>query len=133
MIYRLEAMAETLKGIVTCGSREGYTGRSFGLPRVEKSLDETNVEVARRGLTPLPCIITSGKLVGRSEDGGARYTEGVYRLEFALSPRSKKMSKREFQSVLIAYAEGIGSKLKQERVYVEFGGKTSVIRKIKKV
>ncbi len=128
MKYNLEARAKTLKGTVTVGSREGYSGKEFEIDRVELELDNINVKLSGRGLRTIPCIITNGKLIGRSSGGSAKYAERVYRLEFSWSPRSPKMGKKEFNSILMDYATGLGCRLKQERVYIEFDGKTSVLK-----
>jgi len=130
MKYDLEARAKTQKGTVTVGSREGYAGKEFDLNRVEEAVDKANLSVRGQGFNPVPCIISQGRLIGRAgvSGGGNAYREGVYRLEFALSPRVPAMNKKNFYKLIVAYATEIGETLKQERVYVEFDGWTSVLK-----
>ena len=41
----------------------------------------------------------------------------------------KQISKSEFKDVLSMYAQELGSRLGQVRVYLEFDGKTTVIKR----
>ncbi|MDP3882218.1 MAG: hypothetical protein Q8Q31_05065 [Nanoarchaeota archaeon] len=127
--YNIEASGVALKGIITCGSLEGYesTGASFTLENLLGFLDETNKEILEEGLKPIPCIIYQGTLVGRSNSG--QYREEVYTLDFSWSPRVGAPLKEVFLKTLMEYADRLGKKMKQTRIYVEFEGKTTVLKK----
>jgi len=127
--YQIEAKKNSLKGTITCGSRVGYnTGaKEFSLEETLTILDETNKQVTTQGLRALPCIVTEGTLVGRSESGN--YHERVYILNFSQSPRTEPIADSKFHESLLAYAQGMGKTMGQERVYIDFNGQTEVLVK----
>ncbi len=127
--YNREAMAETLKGLVTCGARCGYDGsKEFTLEEIIDVLDDVNREIVDAGLQSIPCILREGVLIGRTST--ENYHEKVYSMEFSWSPRAKLLERTTFYNTLIEYANRIGQKMKQERVYLEFDGQTEVLKKI---
>jgi hypothetical protein len=126
--YDLEASGSSIKGAITCGSEEGYDGgRKFGLAQALGFLDEVNEELSTEGFSPIPCILTEGTLVGRSDSG--LYRETVYTLSFSWSPRVPAPDRETFRNTLMEYADRIGSRMGQVRMYVEFEGETSVLKK----
>ncbi len=123
-----EAAGPSLKGRVICGSEVGYAGgRRFSLEEVITHLSEISGELALAGYPAIPFIITEGALFGRSESGS--YQESVYTLNFSWSPRIPSPTPEEFSTALQAYAANLGSRLSQERVYVEFDGTTTILKK----
>jgi hypothetical protein len=127
MNYSSEIKSETLKGIVTLGSREGYDCKcEISLEQMLRFIHEANVEVQTADLPSIPCIVREGILIGRASE--TNYQEKVYSLEYLWSPRSKTLPKEQFYNTLIAYADCLGKKTKQNRVYVEFEGMTEILR-----
>jgi hypothetical protein len=130
--YELEANRIALKGTVILGSKMGYTGKGvFVVEDIARVLDEVNVYRVAMGKTAVPCLISEAELVGRT--GDAKYQEKVFRLEFSISPRSPPMAQAKFYCALSEYANALGVKLKQTRVYLEFDYDVTVLKaKIRK-
>jgi len=127
MDYFIEAERETLKGVVICGSNAGYEEiKQFSLEKLLSSLQEANHAISALGLNTIPCIVQEAALIGRSTN--TPYRESVYLLNFSWSPRMPELDKAEFYKSLLQYASLIGRKLEQERVYIEFDGKTIILR-----
>lgn len=125
--YELEASRSVIKGTVILGSKVGYIGKGvFVLTDIAKVLDEVNIYRAATGKTAIPCLISEAELVGRT--GDAKYQETVFRLEFSISPRWPAMGQAKFYSALSEYANALGVKLKQTRVYIEFGDEVTVLK-----
>ncbi|MBI2102239.1 hypothetical protein HYT55_00225 [Candidatus Woesearchaeota archaeon] len=126
--YQREARGATLKGIITCGARVGYEdGREFDLEETISVLNEINRERSESGAMTLPCIIKEGTLIGRSADSD--YREQIYQLEFSWSPRYKEIPRDTFREALLAYADELGQRMEQQRMYVEFDGETTVLKR----
>jgi len=126
--YNREAIASSLTGSITCGSRCGYEGtKRFSLEETLDFLDGINKTISDGGLQPIPCIVHEGVLVGRAST--ASYRETVFTMDFSWSPRAPEMEKNTFYKTLITYANRLGIEMKQERVYVKFDGKTEVLKK----
>lgn len=127
--YEIEASEVALSGRIVCGSTEGYdsTGGKDSLEQTLGFLDEINRDMCDRSLSPIPCIVSQGVLIGRATSG--QYREDVYTLDFSWSPRSKPMDKNVFLDTLVQYAVGLGQKMKQTRMYLEFEGKTTVLKR----
>ena len=121
--YSLETKGKTLKGIIICGAREGYTGtKENSLDEVLDALDDIN-QARKKNELPIPsCMVSEAILIGRSQE--EKYREKVYKFEFSWSPRAKPTTETIFHEALVQYVNALGSKLKQERVYLEFDGKT---------
>src|SRR3989338_3763213 len=84
--YTEGAVGKSLRGIIVCGSRIGYEGsREYNLEQALSFLDDINQEITAEGLSPIPCIVIDGILVGRSDAGS--YHENVYKFNFSWSPR----------------------------------------------
>ena len=126
--YDLEHSGPSLKGTIICGSTPGYEGgQSINLEETLALFDGVNQEIVEEGLAPIPCIVTEGTLIGRSDSG--LYREGVYTFNFSWSPRVPAPSGDVFQQTLMEYADRLGNKMNQTRMYVEFEGETLVIKK----
>lgn len=124
--YHIESEGRVLSGKIICGSLVGYTGdKCYSLDDLVNFVDISNV-TKPENLPVIPCILYEGKLVSRS--GNQTYVEKVYELNFACSPRIEQPSKESFYRSLIDYAEQIGLNMEQERIYVEFEGKTVVLK-----
>ena len=122
--YIEEAAENTLKGIVTCGARAGYEGnKQFSLDDVIDFVARAHEQVP----TPIPCIIREGTLMRRTDT--TEYKEKIYTLEFLWSPRKAPLENDVFYARLLHYAQMLGTQMQQERVYVEFEGKTIVLKK----
>lgn len=89
-----------------------------------KALDAINAEFIEEKKRTLGCIVSEGVLVGRTGDAG--YRERVYRCEFATSPRAEPVNEPAFHGLLVQYAHRLGTRLEQERVYLEYKGMTYV-------
>ena len=127
--YEREANANTLKGFITMGLRPGYrAGAAVLAPQDALGLlSDVNAEMSGSDMTPIPCKCTEGTLVMWS--GGQEYREPVVTMEFSWSPRQEPMAPDAFERTLFEYADRLGGRLGQERVYVEFGGRTTVLRR----
>lgn len=126
--YVKEAVAISLKGSITCGSRCGYEGnKGLTLEETINILERVNREIADAGSQSIPCIVREGVLVGRTDT--QNYREIVYTMEFSWSPRAKPMKRDTFYEKLLEYADKLGQAMEQERIYVEFDGKTEVLKK----
>ncbi|MEI6731655.1 MAG: hypothetical protein WCK90_03155 [archaeon] len=126
MTYEQEAVAETLNSRVTIGAREGYDGqKEYSLEEVLEKVESINGELTG-DLKPLNCIVSEGHLVGRS--GDSTYREKVYCLDFKWSPRSETMGEANFLRMTKEYAFRMGKKMNQERVYIDFKGRTYVLK-----
>src|SRR3989344_8770351 len=111
--YTQESSGKSLKGVIICGSKAGYEGnKTFSLEQTLTFLEQINVEIANSGLSPIPCIVVEGTLVGRSTSG--LYRERAYTLNFSWSPRIPAPPKDEFYNTLLEYACQLGSKMEQE-------------------
>ncbi len=122
--YEVEATRDTLKGIVTCGARAGYQRtKQYQLDDVVDLLAHLHEEIN----PSIPCIIREGRLVGRVDT--SEYVERVYSFEFFWSPRQDPIGKEVFQSTLLHYAQRLGEGMRQERVYIEYEGKTTVLKR----
>ncbi len=127
--YRLEAEINTLKGTIICGSREGYSGNiEHSLEEVLSIIDEINVGRVQRRLPISNIMINEVMLIGRS--GDAKYHEKVYKIELSWSPRAEPIKVDTFREVLHQYADELGVRLKQERVYLDFDGMTYAYKRI---
>lgn len=131
--YSIEKTAESLTGKITCGSKIGYCldSREFNLGWLIQFINETNKEIIDEGSITLPCIIQEGTLIGRANTKD--YCEKVYNLNFLHSPRSNPIDSETFYNTLLMYADKIGNKMQQERMYVEFDGNTTIIRNNKSI
>jgi len=126
--YEVEVSGSSLKGNIICGSTPGYEGgKGFDLEQTLAFLDEVNREITESGLASIPCIVTEGTLVDRSDSG--LYREGGYTFGFSWSPRIPAPERNIFYQTLMQYANSLGDKMGQERMSVEFEGETSVLRK----
>src|SRR3989344_3329689 len=126
--YNREAIASSLTGSITCGSRCGYEGsKEFTLEETLDILDGINRNIGDTGLQPIPYIVREGVLVGRASTD--IYREKVFTMDFSWSPRAPEMERNTFYETLIEYANILGTRMEQERVYVEFDGKTEVLKK----
>jgi len=126
--YNQEARSLSLKGVITCGSKAGYdNGQEFSLEQTIGFLNGINEERSERKEITIPCIVREGTLVGRSTDSD--YRERVYQLEFSWSPRSKAIPPETFRDALLSYADELGQRMGQQRMYVEFENETYVIKK----
>ena len=122
--YLEEAARNTLKGVVTCGARAGYEGsKLFSLEDVIDFVASAHEQIP----TSIPCIIREGTLVGRTDT--TQYREKTYTFEFSWSPRRVPPENEVFYAVLLKYAHLLGISMQQERVYVEFEGKTRILKK----
>ncbi len=125
--YHQEARGPTLNGIITCGSQAGYeSGQEFSLEQTIGFLNEINGKRSERRETTIPCIVKEGTLIGRS--GDSDYRERVYQLEFSWSPRYTAIPKETFRDALLSYADELGQRMKQQRMYVEFEDETFVLK-----
>ena len=128
--YDLESSGSSLKGTIICGSTPGYEGgQSFDLEQTLALFDDVNREIVDGGLAPIPCVVTEGTLIGRTDS--ELYREGVYTFAFSWSSRVPAPSKDIFHQTLIQYADRLGNKMGQTRMYVEFEGNTAVLIKKK--
>lgn len=129
MEFYLEAHAPALKAIVTVGARPGYDESAvpFSLEHVANIVSASHHEIESAGKRSIPAIISQGTLVGRSTNSD--YREGIYSIDFTLSPRVEPMSNDDFWEVVSTYAQIIGRELKQERVYIDYRNKTLILRK----
>ncbi len=126
--YTIESSGKSLKGTVICGSTPGYEGgKSLSLEETLALFDDVNEEIVNGGLAPIPCIVTEGTLIGRSDSG--LYHEAVYSFNFSWSPRVPSPGEDVFHQTLMQYADRLGNKMEQTRVYVEFEGNTDVLKK----
>ena len=126
--YDVEACATTLKGTVTCGSSCGYGGgKEFTLEETLDILDGVNKEIVDDGFSPIPCILREGVLAGRASSES--YREKVFSMNFSWSPRVAPMDKTIFYETLLKYANVLGQKMGQERMYLEFDNQTEVLKK----
>ena len=126
--YEVEAQGNIQNCVITCGARVGYEGdREVSLDEVIVILGAAHKEVAADNiLIPIPCIVREGTLVGRSE--GMDYTEKVYSFNFARSPRLPEISDEVFEKSIYGYAFRLGEKMGQEKVYLDYKGRTTVFR-----
>ncbi len=126
--YNQEARGASLKGIITCGAQAGYDSeKEFSLEKTIKFLTEINQKRGERKDITIPCIVKEGTLIGRS--GGSVYRERVYQLEFSWSPRNSTIPPETFRDALFSYADELGQRMEQQRMYVEFDGGTYVLKK----
>ena len=125
--YRLEASSKSLKGRVICGAGSGYTASNvFSLEQVLDFLDEINLDFEERKIKTIPCFVKEGVIVGRAST--SKYRAKTYDFEFSWSPRIGPIKSIDFYKSLVEYAKQLGDKLGQVRVYVEFGGKTTIFK-----
>ncbi len=125
--YHQEARGPTLKGIITCGARAGYDGgQEFNLEQTIGFLNDINGERSGRREITIPCIVKEGTLIGRWSDSD--YRERVYQLEFSWSPRYTAIPKETFRDALLSYADELGQRMEQQRMYVEFEDETFVLK-----
>lgn len=127
--YKQEARGATLKGIITCGAQAGYeSGKEFSLEQTIGFINDINEDRNGRKEITLPCIVKEGTLIGRS--GDSDYRERVYQLEFSWSPRYSAIPSETFRDALLSYADELGQRMEQQRMYVEFENETYVLKSI---
>ncbi|MBI5002332.1 hypothetical protein HZC31_03035 [Candidatus Woesearchaeota archaeon] len=125
--YIPEAIGRTIHGIITVGSVAGYEkGRVFSFAETQDIVDKINNGFDNSVWVQIPCMIREEHLVGRT--GGSGYREKLYRMTFAWSPRANPISSNSFFESLCEYAFRLGTELSQQRVYLDFDGKTSVFK-----
>jgi hypothetical protein len=125
--YSQEAMGPTLSGIITVGSVAGYdNGKNFSLSQAQEAIDKINKKLDSSIFTSIPCMIHEAHLVGRA--GGSDYSEKLYKMTFAHSPRLNPISQNTFFETLCEYGFRLGRELEQQRVYVDFNDQTLVFR-----
>jgi hypothetical protein len=128
MTYDREALSDSLKGRITCGSTKGYRFfQDISIEETVRIIGKIHDEITKKGLEAIPCIISEGRLVGRAET--SKYFETVYHIEFSWSPRLIPIERDHFYQILVEYAQRIGDAMSQERIYLEFEGKTEVFKK----
>jgi len=116
-----------MRGTLTLGSMVGYSGKKvFTIKDIAKAIDEVNVCRTAKSQETIPCMVSESLLIGRT--GDAKYEETVFNLEFSISPRRPSMGKAKFYQVLLEYADSLGARLEQTRVYVEFKDETTVLK-----
>lgn len=126
--YNLEKSSRSLTGKIICGSRCGYdSDKEFGLEETLALIEETNKEISDEGLTTIPCIVQEGTLIGRAST--ENYREQVYTLNFSHSPRLNPIKSDTFYNTLLLYADKLGNKMQQTRMYIEFNGNTTILKK----
>ena len=126
--YNRESFGPSLKGTIICGSTSGYEGgQGFDLEQTLALFDNVNREIIDNDLAPIPCIVNEGTLIGRTDLG--LYREEVYTFAFSWSPRVPAPGKDVFHQTLMEYADRLGNKMVQTRMYVEFDGNTTVLIK----
>ena len=129
--YQLEAEQPTLTAKVLCGAKKGYEGDvTFSKDEILSTLDGINQQRVRSGQRTIACIVTEGTLLGRATQSA--YREEVYNLDFTWSARVEQIPPKEFYADVCEYVEAIGIKLGQERMYVQFQGRTSVYKRNEK-
>lgn len=129
--YRLETKGISLKGIITCGARAGYSGeKEFSLEEALVFLEDINKARDAHGQVIPSCMIIESTLLGRA--GNHEYREQVYKVELSWSPRSGQLGSDEFCEILFQYADQLGLKAQQERMYIEFEETTYVFKRSKK-
>ena len=127
MSYYVEAQRRTLKAVITVGSRQGYTSiRQFSIDKVVEAVSGISKDIEAHGKRPMSAIITEGMLITRTRIG--EYREKVYQVNLAWSPRNQEMLEQEFLHTASEYAQELGKRLKQERVYMDISGDTIVFR-----
>ena len=94
------------------------------------TLEGINEERVRVGQRTIACIVTEGTLLGRATESA--YREEVYNLDFTWSARLEQISPDTFYNDVCEYAEAVGVQLEQERMYVQFQGRTSVYKRNEK-
>ncbi len=123
MKYYLEAQRETQTGTIVIGARVGYKGpNTFTLEDVATNLNAINKQIGY----PLNALINPRELVGRS--GDSSYRETVFEIDLSTSPRGRALPREKFLKALEFYVTELGSKMQQERVYLEYDGITRVYR-----
>ena len=128
MSYEREAIAPSLKGIITCGSASGYeNSENVSLEKLLFHIKEINEEFVAERKNIIPCIVRKGNLIGRASDSS--YKETIYTIEFSYSPRLMQIQRDTFYETLIEYANRIGNRMQQERIYLEFDCKTEVLKR----
>ncbi len=125
--YAMEASRNAMRGTVLLGSRIRYSGKQvFTVKQIAKIVDDINVLRVVTSRETVPCLISESLLVGRT--GDAKYQERLFKLEFSISPRWPAMTQARFYRVLSEYANALGVKLKQTRVYIEFDDNIAVLK-----
>jgi hypothetical protein len=125
--YKKEAERSSINGKITLGAREGYSGKKeYTLNEIIKIIEKIHLEIESSGMAPIPCVVQEGVLnIARK---GFSYTEKTYFIFFSWSARYPKISEKKFYDTLLAYSDKLGSKTKQERVYVNFCERETVLK-----
>ena len=127
--YIKEATRKNLKGRLICGAGSGYKPKKIlTLQQILNFLEEINNHFESRKTKTIPCIVKEGVVIGRTSD--SQYKAKIYDLEFSWSPRARPISKKEFLKILTEYAIRLQKKIGLKRVYIEFGGRTTIFKKI---
>lgn len=124
MTYDIEAKGRCLNGRIIVGAKEGYDGKKeYSLEELASFLRQANAKMPIN----IPCIITSGVLIGRA--GDSDYSENVFYIDFSQSPRVERLSREKFLDTLCTYADSLGSAMSQKRVYIDFDEETIVLKR----